>query len=180
MRELFQVWPSALTSEQINDITATALSQPSTAATLFTPRDAIDDIRSCSVRWLSEPWIKDLLWPYVQEANRLYFNVDIDGQAEMQFTEYRGEASDHYDWHHDVNWHGQTGSDRKLSITVQLSEADAYAGGDFEFEEVQTTANFRSKGTILVFPSYLRHRIHPVTSGSRRALVAWFSGPRWA
>ena len=86
---------------------------------------------------------------------------------------------DHYDWHHDVQWHGQSQHDRKLSMTIQLTESDAYQGGDFEFEEVHTNADFRSEGTVLIFPSYLRHRITPVTQGERKALVAWFYGPRW-
>ena len=58
-------------------------------------------------------------------------------------------------------------------------DTSEYEGGDFEFDEVKTTADFRSKGTVLVFPSYLRHRVLPVTSGIRRSLVAWFVGPRW-
>ena len=81
--------------------------------------------------------------------------------------------------HHDVQWNGQSAFDRKLSVTVQLSDGDEYEGGDVEFDEVKTNADFRSKGTVLIFPSYLRHRIHPITSGTRRALVAWFFGPSW-
>ena len=84
-----------------------------------------------------------------------------------------------YDWHYDVNWKGESAYDRKLSICVQLCNPSEYEGGNFEFDEVKTTADFRSKGTVLVFPSYLRHRVLPVTSGIRRSLVAWFVGPRW-
>ena len=100
-------------------------------------------------------------------------------RAEMQVAEYSAEGGGHYGWHHDVEWNGQGGRDRKLSVTVQLSAPTDYVGGDFDFEEVKTTANFRAKGTVLVFPSYLRHAIHPVTAGTRKALVAWFLGPRW-
>ena len=97
----------------------------------------------------------------------------------MQFVEYSAAAKNHYDWHQDVQWYGQSDFDRKLSVTIQLSDEGSYEGGDFEFEDVQTNADFRSKGTVLVFPSYLRHRIHPVTHGTRLALVAWFYGARW-
>ena len=107
------------------------------------------------------------------------FNIDVDNQAEMQFTEYHAAQRGHYDWHQDVHWNGQAAADRKISITVQLSDGDDYEGGDFEFDDVKTNADFRSKGTVLVFPSYLRHRVLPVTSGTRRSLVAWFFGPRW-
>ena len=120
-----------------------------------------------------------LLWPFVERANERAFQVALDGRCEMQMTEYSARDGDHYGWHHDVQWHGQSGVDRKLSVTVQLSDPDGYTGGELEFEELETNADFRARGTVLMFPSYLRHRIRPVTAGSRKALVAWFSGPRW-
>ena len=32
------------------------------------------------------------------------------------------------------------------------------------------------KGTIIVFPSYLVHRVKPVVKGTRYSLVVWFCG----
>jgi len=179
MRELYQVWPSSLNTEQIDQITAMALRQPMEEATVFSSAETMQGIRSCTVRWLDDEWLQSLLWSYVEQANKSGFQVAVDRRAEMQFTEYKAEQGAHYNWHHDVHWNGQSAFDRKLSVTVQLSGADEYEGGDFEFDEVKTNADFRSKGTVLVFPSVLRHRIHPITSGTRRALVAWFFGPRW-
>jgi PKHD-type hydroxylase len=179
MRDLYQVWPSSLSPEQVDKITAIALRQPVEEATVFSAEESMRGIRSCKVRWLDDEWLRGLLWSYVEQSNNSGFRVALDRRSEMQFTEYTAEQGDHYGWHHDVKWSGQSAHDRKLSITVQLSGADEYEGGDFEFDEVKTNADFRSKGTVLVFPSYLRHRIHPVTSGTRRALVAWFFGPRW-
>ena len=180
MRELFQVWPSSLNDSDVGRIIALAERQPAQDATVFSSAETMQGIRSCTVRWLDDEWLRDLLWSYVTQANERGFNVAVNGHAEMQVTEYTATQDAHYDWHHDVQWNGQSEMDRKLSITVQLSDASAYAGGDFEFDEIKTNADFRSKGTVLVFPSYLRHKIHPVTAGTRRALVAWFFGPRWA
>jgi PKHD-type hydroxylase len=179
MRELFQVSPAILNSEQIGRITDIALSQPKESATVFSTADAIKGIRSCSVRWLDDEWIRSILWSFVEAANKNCFQIDVDCRSEIQFVEYKAETGDHYSWHHDVHWSGDSARDRKLSVTVQLSGADDYCGGDFEFDAVKTNADFRSKGTVLVFPSYLRHRIHPISSGTRYALVAWFFGPRW-
>ena len=179
MREQYQVWPSALSHEHVDRITTMARRQPGEEATIFSAADAMQGIRSCSVRWLDDEWVQSLLLPYVEQANNGGFGVALNGRSEMQFAEYTADQGGHYGWHHDVHWNGQTDVDRKLSVTVQLSEAHEYEGGDFEFDEVKTNADFRSKGTVLVFPSYLRHRIHPVTSGTRHALVAWFFGPRW-
>ena len=179
MRELFQLWSAKLTDQQINDIIEAAHRQPEQDATIFSSSDIVKKTRVSTIRWLSEQWLQDLLWHYVSKANYDAFNIDVGNQAEIQFTEYYAEQRGHYDWHHDVHWNSQAITDRKLSVTVQLSSTSEYAGGDFEFDEVQTTADFRSKGTVLVFPSYLRHRVLPLTSGTRRSLVAWFVGPRW-
>ncbi len=179
MRNLYIVRPERLQAQIVDKIIACGRRQPEEPASIFSSAASLRGMRSCTVRWLSEPWLESMLWSFVQEANANDFQLAVHRQAEMQLVEYRSEHLAHYDWHHDVQWHGASGRDRKVSITVQLSDANAYEGGDFEFDEVKTNADFRSKGTVLLFPSYLRHRICPVTKGTRRALVAWFSGPCW-
>lgn len=186
IRDLYQIWPGALAAEQITAIHDLAMQQPAQPARIFAPDEARDQIRSSSIRWLEADWVRNMLWGYVDRANRGDgipasdgFNIAVDNGAEIQFTEYHASAQGHYDWHHDVNWNEQGAADRKISVTVQLSPADGYVGGDFEFDEITTNADFRALGTVLVFPSYLRHRVTPVTAGTRQSLVAWFSGPRW-
>ena len=69
--------------------------------------------------------------------------------------------------------------DRKLSVVIQLSDPTTYQGGDFQFQDVETPVNFRTQGSILVFPSYLPHRVTEITDGVRYSLVDWLEGPRW-
>ena len=179
MRELYKVQSAALSDDIIKRISALALEQPSEDARIFTSDETMQHLRSCTVRWIKDAWLQDLLWTYVEAANRQCFQVELQNRAEMQVVEYSAAESNYYDWHQDVQWYGQSDFDRKLSVTIQLSDELSYQGGDFEFEDVQTNADFRSKGTVLIFPSYLRHKIHPVSQGTRRALVAWFYGTRW-
>ena len=178
MRYPYHFWSSALDDKMCDKIICQAMESKAQAAQLFSSSDSLSSWRSSTVRWLSASWIADLLLPYAKQANE-NFDIAFDGQIEMQFTEYHAADKGHYDWHHDVNWHGQTGQDRKLSLTLQLSDSADYEGGDFEFEEVTSETDFRPKGSILVFPSYLRHRVTTVTHGTRYALVAWYSGPQW-
>ena len=178
MRYPYHFWPSALDDKMCDKIISQAMESKAQAAQLFSSSDSLSSWRSSTVRWLSASWIADLLLPYAKQPNE-NFDIAFDGRIEMQFTEYHAADKGHYDWHHDVNWHGQTGQDRKLSLTIQLSDSADYEGGDFEFEEVTSETNFRPKGSILVFPSYLRHRVTTVTKGTRYALVAWYSGPQW-
>ena len=66
---------------------------------------------------------------------------------------------------------------RKLTIVVQLSEPDAYTGGDLE---VMPGANIisadRARGTATLFPSFVLHRVTPVTVGERHSLTVWCHG----
>ena len=179
MRELYQIFPSAFSDNQINKILEIVSNQSLLDASTFSSKTPLDKIRKSKICWLSEDWIKNLLWEYILKINSNAFKIEVENNAEVQFTEYRFDENGHYDWHHDVNWNGQVDIDRKISLTVQLSNENEYDGGDFEFEELETNANFKQKGTIIIFPSYLRHRVTPITSGVRKSLVAWFSGPQW-
>ncbi len=178
-RNLWQLWPSNVSDDLIEKIILLADDLPVNQATVFSEDDFNPDIRTSSVRWIHEKWVKEILWDYVVQANINAFSVDVVNHAEVQFTEYHGTQAGHYDWHHDVHWDSSANSDRKLSITVQLSSSEEYEGGDFEFSECPSPEDCRQKGSVLIFPSYLKHRVTPVTSGIRRSLVAWFHGPRW-
>jgi len=179
MRNLWQLWSSDLSDDTVDKIISAGEVQPPVNATVFSDSQVNNNIRSSTVRWLHDRWVRDILWEYVKQANINAFSVDVMNYAEMQFTEYHATENGHYDWHHDIHWNAAVNSDRKLSITVQLSGPEDYEGGTFEFDECATPADAKAKGTVLVFPSYLRHRVLPVTGGTRKSLVAWFHGPRW-
>jgi len=139
-----------------------------------------EDVRKSRVAWIKNKRILDLLYDYVDLANRTAFNVNIYKKADIQFTEYLATEDGHYNWHHDIDWNRNDGLDRKLSVTVQLSSPDEYEGGDFSFSECESPpVELKEKGTVLVFPSYLQHRVAPVTKGTRKSLVAWFEGSKW-
>jgi PKHD-type hydroxylase len=142
------------------------------------------DIRVSEVRWIDvnrEKTMSDMLWTYINRANRDSFDVDVRYLNEVQYTTYDGDKQAHYDWHHDVDFKNNQPYHRKLSLTLQLSNPDEYEGGDFEFDGDidQLPPEYKEKGTILIFPSFYRHRVSPVTQGTRKALVAWFEGPHW-
>jgi len=85
-----------------------------------------------------------------------------------------------YDWHMDVGL-APVQSVRKLSYSILLN-AGEYEGGELEFHignimeqpEGQTSSDM--VGTMIIFPSYLVHRIVEMTKGIRYALVGWVHG----
>ena len=179
MRQNWQMWSGGLSDTDLSMIFAEASKINTHTAKTFNNADA--KTRSSEIKWLTgNQSIQNILWGYVKAANENAFHCQIENICDIQFTEYHANKGGHYDWHIDVNWDGVSGRDRKLSVTVQLSDSSEYEGGSFEFGECLTPdASSRVKGTVLVFPSYLQHRVLPVTSGTRRSLVAWFEGPRW-
>ena len=58
-------------------------------------------------------------------------------------------------------------------MTIVLN--DNYEGGEFEFF-LETHLIKEKTGTVIVFPSYMVHRVNPITKGTRYSLVAWFVG----
>lgn len=62
---------------------------------------------------------------------------------------------------------------RKLSFSLMLN--DEYVGGNFEL--LQPPGPASETGKLLVFPSYLPHKVTPVTQGVRYVIFGWVYGP---
>jgi PKHD-type hydroxylase len=120
-------------------------------------------------------WIYERLGDVITRANHQFWQFTLDSCELAQFTRYR--QGQFHAWHMDL---GVVGDERrrKLSLTVQLSDPDAYAGGDLEFMGPErTVAASRNRGTVAIFPTYMFHRVTPVERGVRHALVCWAFGP---
>ena len=178
VRPNWQMWSGALSDEQCNRIIDTCEKYPLEQAATFSGDTG--DLRRSKVRWPEDQEIGALLWGYTQKANEV-FGINVEPYASIQFTEYLGSESGHYDNHHDIDWNRSDGRDRKLSITVQLTCPTKYTGGEFRFTEVENPPldALKKRGSVLVFPSYLVHAVTPVTDGTRTSVVAWFEGPVW-
>ena len=179
MRELFHHFINALSADEIAHLKEVGTAATAQEGTVFSTAPDASALRRSTIGWVTDEDVKSLLWSFVSRANEASFDVDVTPQADVQFTSYFASEHGHYDWHHDIYRNEQGPLDRKLSVTIPLSDPASYEGGIFEFDEVKTTADFAALGSVLVFPSYLRHRVSPVTKGVRHSLVAWFSGPRW-
>ena len=127
-------------------------------------------IRDSKIKWLhyddNSMWVYDKLKNFVIEANSNIWGFEIHSIIDsIQYTEYP-EGGGHYDWHVDI---GPNINYRKISIVVQLSDPSEYEGGDLE---IWAGGQFKTipkiKGCTVLFPSFLLHRVTPVTKGIRR------------
>ena len=145
--------------------------------------------RKSDLVWLDEKWIYKEVQPYVHAANRMAgWNFEWDRSESCQFTKYK--HNQFYDWHCD-SWDKpynkpntpEHGKIRKLSMTCQLTDGSEYEGGELEFDfrnkektQIIQAKQILSKGSIIVFPSFVWHRVKPVTKGIRYSLVMWNLG----
>lgn len=188
MNEVWKMWSGVLDDSTVTDIiTECEYYNPVQAHLGFDGATPNNEYRSSELRWINKQdvnskFIADLLWYYGQEANRYSFGFNVDYIDEIQYTTYYGNNNDHYEWHHDTFWGNPTTYDRKISIVIQLSDPSEYEGGNFELDPQYSQPNhtdLRKKGTIIAFPSFIRHRVTPVTSGVRKSLVTWIQGPKF-
>ena len=137
------------------------------------------DLRRSKISWMQytaeNDWIFKRLGHVVSSVNAANFRFDLTGFGEgLQLTLYEGSDNGTYNWHRD---RGTTIS-RKLSLVLQLTDPSRFEGGNLEILDVMTPITIRKqRGLITLFPSYVTHRVTPVTHGERASLVAWVSGP---
>lgn len=141
--------------------------------------------RNSNVVWMDSAWIYRELHPLVRIANAdAGWNYHWNWSEACQFTKYDGSKKQHYDWHTDAGTRiNENGKIRKLSMTVALVDGSEYEGGDFEIRmenpkdhEVHVIKAAKQKGSVTIFPSFVWHRVKPVTAGTRYSLVNWHQG----
>ena len=141
--------------------------------------------RKSNVVWMDSAWIYRELHPLVRIANAdAGWNYHWNWSEACQFTKYDGSKKQHYDWHTDAGTRiNENGKIRKLSMTVALVDGSEYEGGDFEIRmenpkdhEVHVIKAAKQKGSVTIFPSFVWHRVKPVTAGTRYSLVNWHQG----
>lgn len=118
-----------------------------------------------------------LLWDAAVDATRRHYQLTVSGITRMpHYVEYHAGFG-HFHWHDDYSHEGEV-APRKLTVIVQLSDTNEYEGGDFEVFGSRIETAPRALGTIFCLPSFVPHRVTPVTAGVRAVLVAWIAGPR--
>jgi PKHD-type hydroxylase len=149
--------------------------------------------RDSNITWLNDRWIYNEIQPYVNRANKeAGWNFDWNWSESCQFTKYG--PGQYYGWHcdswdipydrpEDSNTHGKI---RKLSVTCTLSDPSEYQGGELEFNfnnpekknknNIKKCTEILPRGSLVVFPSFVWHRVCPVKKGTRYSLVIWNLG----
>jgi PKHD-type hydroxylase len=152
-------------------------------------KEEIEKIRRCDIKFIKRDndtgWIFDRLNFIVKSLNDQFYNLNLNGYDAFQYTSYDSAESGTYDWHIDThlgheNLPSNMHEPRKLSLSLLLNDPEKdYEGGDFLVNDGQEKKVEFKKGRAVAFPSWLLHKVSPVTKGFRKSLVIWVTGPKW-
>jgi PKHD-type hydroxylase len=143
-------------------------------------------IRSSKVSWLQRDQETEHYWKIITNAvarvNAQFFQFDLSGCYEpIQLGVYQYSADDpgHYNWHADANNGDPLVVPRKLSMSLLLSDPSEFEGGELQVlvDNSEARSLEQQRGRAWFFPSWMLHRVTPVTKGIRRSLVLWVGGP---
>ena len=133
-------------------------------------------------------WLYSFLEGAVRGANEELYQFDIDRVTDpIHYVIYpepntigktgeKREEGGYLHWHQDIGF--EEVNSRKLATIVFLSDRRDYEGGELQIwcgGEGYDVMDL-DKGDVVVFPTFLMHRLTPVTKGERRALVYWTGG----
>jgi PKHD-type hydroxylase len=124
----------------------------------------------------------------IQSLNEKFYQFDLNGYDQFQYGEYDGDKKSKYEYHLDMRfgWSDDPSSyvygHRKLSFVLCLSDSSEYEGGKFLINmgnQENPIEIPQKKGKVIVFPSFIMHKVSEVTSGKRKSIVIWTTGPKF-
>jgi PKHD-type hydroxylase len=159
-----------------------------------------DAHRSSKITWIDDSLTNECITNIIEDSNvQAGWLFSLIRPEKTQYTVYK--KGDEYDWHVDGFQDRYAakqlvsepltpmpldkttnpllaGLVRKLSISVNLSSPEDYEGGNLQLRYNNQTWEIDSPpiGSAIVFPSFIEHRITPVTKGIRKSLVLWNLG----
>jgi len=178
MSRTYLAVPAAFDDARCDAIIALAADAPMEAGPLYGDAGrrvdtALRDVRSRLVGRTEAPWLfarlDDL---FALGAGEFGLDVGPIGE-EIQVLRY--DEGGHF-----AMWHTDAGTDaqRRISMSVELSDHADYEGGELEIvPDLVGRARILPRGSAQLFPSRALHRVTPVVSGTRWALVAWTGAP---
>lgn len=99
------------------------------------------------------------------------YNITHSNQSEFLMYDIHGKYETHVD-----TFHTRSNETRKLTVLAFLN--DDFEGGKFYIQNShERMYPEQSKGSVLIFPSFMPHGVEPVTRGIRYSVVTWMVGP---
>ena len=112
----------------------------------------------------------------INENNFGYILFPFNNLMMTHLNIYDSKQKGEYHWHYDTS--RSNIQDFKLSVLINLSEK--YEGGELQFfHGNQYSVKDFTPGSVLLFKSYINHRVTSVTKGVRKTLTLFCNGPKF-
>jgi PKHD-type hydroxylase len=183
-------WDNGFTEEELQWIINNCETADLHRGTVIDNIEKMSPDRKCDLAFYSRTtenaWVFDRMNMILNTINDQFYGFELNGYDSFQYTAYNSEELAEYDWHMDIilgksAYNANMPEPRKLSMTILLN--DDFEGGEFQVnlgnEKKPETVEL-PKGRAIIFPSWLIHRVKPVTKGIRRSVVVWTQGPKFS
>lgn len=185
--EYIAVWREGVNEKEIDDIIALGelaeFQKGSIGGQKVDDSRINTDIRDTDIAWLhpdsTTEWLYERMKNLIARINYDKYQFDITNMQALQYGKYKADG--HYEWHIDSG--PNLPVHRKLTFILALSDVNTYEGGELLINLTGDPAHAQSmkieKGDLVVFPSFVPHKVSPVTAGERITLVTWATGPKF-
>lgn len=136
--------------------------------------------RNTTVRFADKDhWFGKEMFQYGMKSNlECNWGFHLDNFEAVQYAEYG--PNQHYHWHIDTFLLSGKDYDRKVTVVCLMNDPSEFEGGQLQLRFNQQEYDVPLiKGTVIAFPSFIEHRVTPVTSGVRYTAAMWVNGPRF-
>lgn len=191
----FVWWKNAFSTKQLDDLEKFCGNHELFESVVMVEKEKLDsdkNIRISKVRFFEKTdeisWAFDIFNNAAERLNNDFYQFDLYGYKEFQYTLYDGNDKGKYDWHADTILDNavpdvmKSESTRKLTMIMLLNNRSDFVGGDFQLNVADQNSPVTvdmERGTIIAFPSFMIHRVTPVLSGIRKSIVIWVEGPKF-
>ena len=103
-----------------------------------------------------------------------HLSVAVDEVEPYEIKRY--SSTDFFEKHTDNYYSLAARRDRKITMSIQLTDPDEYEGGEFVLPGKTVKLQ---QGSFIAFPSFFPHEITPIRCGTRWSLIGWAWGPNW-
>ena len=114
----------------------------------------------------------------IANGNRNNYGYDVfewDDETFLNFNIYK--KNQEYDWHKDVD--NSKFVDVKLTALINVSD-QKFTGGEFfllNYKNPTSVPELDKPGSMVIFSSFILHKVNPVLEGTRKTLTIFIKGP---
>ena len=179
-REVFWQWESLFNASEIKNLNK-AVKNNLNSDGIDNPANVTktSKVEFCLYKDL-KPYLYDIL-ERVKLTNKEHFGYsiyDINDYDLIHINTYSSKNKGRYDWHIDANrtWT----NDIKFTVLINISEKK-YDGGNFFLFQMgpMEIISLSKPGTVVMFQSWIPHKVLPVIAGSRKTIAIFVKGPRF-